>query len=90
MVNGFFIHDEAVKAIKFLHPELKHGTDYLVLMGIEEGRQWIPASDAWIEWWDAQETQPSIEYLKQIFIENNLENWSATTQQPKSSGTQNL
>jgi hypothetical protein len=90
MINGFFIHDEAIKAITFLHPNLKHGSDYLVLMGLEENRKWIPASDAWIEWWDAEEVQPTIEYLKQVFIDNDLANWNLVTQQPQTQGTQDL
>lgn len=73
MTNDFFIHDQVVKAINFLYPHLKHGTDYLVLMGVEEGRKFIPASDAWIEWWDATEPQPTIEYLKQVYADNDLE-----------------
>lgn len=90
MINGFFIHDEAIKAITFLYPNLKHGIDYMVLMGIEEGRKWIPASDAWIEWWDAEEPQPSIEYLKQVFIENDLVNWNPITRQPMTEGLNEL
>lgn len=90
MINGFFIHNEAIKAISFLYPKLTHGEHYLVLMGIEEGRKWVPASDAWIEWWDAEEPQPSIEYLKQVFIDNDLENWNLVNNQPQSSGTQEL
>jgi hypothetical protein len=90
MINGFFIHDEAIKAIKFLYPHLNHGVDFLVMMDLEEGRKWIPASDAWIEWWDAEEPQPSIEYLKQVFVENNLENWNPVNQQAQSNGTQDL
>lgn len=90
MINGFFIHDEAIKAITFLYSNLKHGSDYLVLMGLEEGRKWIPASDAWIEWWDAEEAQPTIEYLKQVYVENDLDNWNPVNQQPMTNGLNEL
>jgi hypothetical protein len=89
-MTNYFIHDDAIKAIKYLYPNLEHGVDFLVLMGIEQGRKWIPASDAWIEWWDVEVSQPSIEHLKQVFIDNDLGNVELVNQQPESTGTQEL
>jgi hypothetical protein len=88
---SFFTHDQAVKAITFLYPEVKHGLDYRCLMQVADTPKFIPMSDAWIEGWTAEGIeQPSIEYLKQVYAENDLDNWSAITQQPITQGAQTL
>lgn len=61
----FFTHDQMAKAIKYLHPELDHGRDYIVLMGIE--RDGTPASDAWIESWSTMLPRPSVQDLKDAY-----------------------
>jgi hypothetical protein len=58
----FFIHDDALKALQITHPDLVHGKDFMVFMGIEEDG--TAASDAWIERWKADVPQPTIESLK--------------------------
>ena len=61
----FFTHDQAIKAITFQYPTLKHGIDYLVVMKVQSGRgPVIPLEDAQIAWWDATETHPTIESLE--------------------------
>jgi len=85
---SFFIHDDAVKALRFLHPELQNGVHYTVFMGVE--RDGTPASDAWIELWASDVPQPSIEALKQVYADNNLAAVSLHTGQPIVSGTQTL
>jgi len=88
---SFFTHDQAVKAITFLYPEVKHGWDYRCLMEVADTPKFIPMSDAWIEAWTAEGIeQPSIEYLKQVYADNDLDNWSAITQQPSIQGAQTL
>lgn len=77
----FFIHDQAVKTIKFLYPALQHGWDYRCLMSVADTPKFIPLSDAWIEAWTAEDIeQPSIEYLKQVWLDNNLQDWVAPNQ----------
>jgi len=88
---SFFTHDQAVKTITFLYPSVKHGWDYRCLMEVADTPKFIPLSDAWIEAWTAEGIeQPSIEYLKQVYAENDLDNWSAVTQQPSIQGAQTL
>jgi hypothetical protein len=58
----FFIHDDVLKALQITNPDLIHGKDFMVLMGIEEDG--TAASDAWIERWKADAPQPTIESLK--------------------------
>ena len=60
-------------------------------MEVADTPKFIPMSDAWIEAWTAEGIeQPSIEYLKQIYADNDLDNWSAITQQPSIQGAQTL
>jgi hypothetical protein len=88
---SFFTHDQAVKAITFLYPHLKSHWDYRCLMEIADTPKFIPLSDAWIEGWTAEGIeQPSIEYLKQVYADNNLDNWDDVTQQPSIQGAQTL
>ena len=86
----YFIHDQVVKTIKFLYPDVQHGNDYRCLMQVADTPKFIPLSDAWIEAWTAEGVeQPSIEYLKQVWAENNLSNWVAP-KQPTVQGAQTL
>jgi hypothetical protein len=88
---AFFTHDQAVKAITFLYPNIQNNWDYRCLMEVANSPKFIPLSDAWIESWTAEGIeQPSIEYLKQVYAENDLDNWSAVTQQPSIQGAQTL
>ena len=70
----FFTHNQAIKAVTFMHPALKHGKDYMVVMEVQPGRAnpSIPVADAMIAWWDAPDTEPTIAALKAICIENNI------------------
>jgi hypothetical protein len=90
MANTFFTHDEAIKAITFLYPDLVHGLDYMVLINLEQKLRWTPASDAWIDRWENENPQPTIEALKKVYLDNNLANWNPVTNQPETQGTQTL
>lgn len=88
---SFFVHDQVVKAVTFLYPHLKCHWDYRCLMEVADTPKFIPCSDAWIEGWTAEGIeQPSIEYLKQVYADNDLDNWSEATQQPSIQGAQTL
>jgi hypothetical protein len=88
---NFFTHNQAVKAISFLYPEVKDGIHYRCLMYVADNPEFIPMSDAWVENWTAEGVeQPSIEYLKQVYADNDLDNWSAITRQPSIQGAQTL
>lgn len=88
----YFTHDQVVKTLKFLHPEIKHGWDYRCVMNVADVPKFIPLSDAWIEAWTAEGIpQPSIEYLKQVWVDNNLASVVvAGTAQPVNTGAQTL
>ena len=87
----FFTHIQAVKAISFLYPELKDGKHYRCFMYVADDPDFIPHSDAWIENWKAEGIpQPSIDYLKQVYVDNDLDNWSMFTRQPITQGAQTL
>jgi len=86
----YFIHDQVVKTINFLYPNIQNGNDYRCLMNVADTPKFIPLSDAWIEAWTAEGVeQPSIEYLKQVWVENNLSAW-ASPDQPTTTGSQTL
>jgi hypothetical protein len=88
---SFFTHEQAIKAITFLYPQVKHGWDYRCVMEVADTPKFIPLSDAWLEAWTAEGIeQPSIEYLKQVYADNDLDNWSAVSQQPTTTGAQTL
>ena len=84
---SYFTNDMLVKTVKFLFPQFVHGVHYVAFMGIE--RDGTPASDSWIETWDSSEQMPSIEVLKQTYIDNDLANVSLSGQ-PISQGAQTL
>jgi hypothetical protein len=87
----FFTHDQVVKTVSFLYPGVKNGWDYRALMEVADSPKFIPMSDAWIEAWTAEGiAQPSIEYLKQVWAENDLENWADPNNQPTVDGAQTL
>lgn len=88
----YFIHDQVVKTLKFLYPQVEHGWDYRCVMSVADTPKFIPLSDAWIEAWTAEGIpQPSIEYLKQVWAENNLASWAFPgAQQPTVEGAQTL
>jgi hypothetical protein len=90
MENNFFTHDNAIKAITYLYPNLVHGLDYLVLMGLEEKLKWTPASDSWIDRWENENPQPTIDELKKVYYDNNLSVWNPVTNQAETQGTQTL
>jgi hypothetical protein len=86
----YFIHDQVVKTLKFLYPQIEHALDYRCLMSVADSPKFIPLSDAWIEAWTVSDIeQPSIEYLKQVWIEQDLSSWSAPNQ-PTVEGAQTL
>jgi len=58
----FFIHDDVLKALQITNPDLIHGKDFRVFMGINEDGS--AASDAWIERWKADVPEPTIASLK--------------------------
>ena len=88
---SFFTHDQIVKTITFLYPNLKSNWDYRSVMSVADSPKFIPLSDGWIEAWTVEGIeQPPIEYLKQVYADNNLDNWSAVTQQPSVQGAQTL
>jgi len=83
----YFTNEMMIKTVKFLYPELKHGIDFVVFMGIEQDG--TPISDSWIESWLTSKEMPSIEVLKQTYIDNNLVNASFSGQ-PSTQGAQTL
>jgi hypothetical protein len=79
---SFFTHAQTAKAIAFLYPQVKNGWDYRCVMEVADTLKFIPMSDAWIEAWTAEGIeQPSIEYLKQVYADNDLDNWNAVTRE---------
>ena len=76
---SFFIHRQAVAAIQFLYPELINNIDYIVVMEIDKSKPITgsgsqPLADCFIaEWRTTAHEQPTIEYLKQVFADNNLD-----------------
>lgn len=89
---SFFTHIQVIKTIAFLYPHLQHGRHYLAPMYVADEYDFVPHSDAWIERWRTDEPEPTIEYLKQVYAENDLDNWSppktANNNQPSITGTQ--
>lgn len=86
----FFTHDQVIKTLKFLHPQIEHGTDYRCLISIADSPKFIPLSDAWIEAWTVEDVlEPSIEELKTAWVERNLVSWAAPNQ-PTIEGAQSL
>jgi hypothetical protein len=87
----FFTHDQVVKTVSFLYPDVKNGWDYRALMEVADSPKFIPMSNAWIEAWTVEGiSQPSIDYLKQVWAENDLENWADPNNQPTVQGAQTL
>lgn len=91
---SFFTHEQVIKTIAFLYPHLQHGKNYLAPMYVADEPEFIPHSDAWIERWRASEPEPTIEYLKQVYAENDLDNWAppkpVDANQPEITGTQTI
>lgn len=75
---SFFIHRQAIAAIQFLYPDLKNNVDYIVVMEIDRSKPksesgGFPLADCIIaEWRTEAYPQPTIEYLKQVYTDNNL------------------
>lgn len=90
----FFIHQQAVAAIQFLYPDLKNNIDYIVIMKIDDklpmtGNGGEPIEDCFIaEWRIIEHPQPTIDYLKQVYADNNLNMNDITKKQPTTTGTQ--
>jgi hypothetical protein len=84
---SYFTNEMMIKTVRFLFPEFEHGQHFVVFMGIEPDG--TPASDSWIEEWRSSEPMPSIQVLKQTYIDNDLANFSFSGQ-PISQGAQTL
>lgn len=95
----FFIHKQAVCAIEFLYPDLVNNIDYIVVMEIDKSQPMNnhgsePLADCFIaEWRTTAHPEPTIDYLKQVYIDNNLDinamaKAAPTTTQPNTTGTQ--
>jgi hypothetical protein len=95
---SFFIHKQAVAAIQFLYPELVNNIDYIVVMKIDKTQPItadgsVPLEDCFIaEWRTTSHPEPTIEYLKQVYSENNLDTKTLakpapTSAQPATTGT---
>lgn len=76
----YFTHDQMIRGIKKLHPELVHGKDYLVIMGIEPDG--TAASDAWIDRWPSGISVPTLQEVKDAY-EEALAEQPTPVQQPE-------
>ena len=61
-MSEFFTGTNIAQAMRLLHPSLVSGKDFSAVMGINEDG--TPASDAWIERWQSELPEPSIDELK--------------------------
>ena len=90
----FFTHSDIVKSMRVLHPSLTSGINFLAVMGINDDG--TPASDAWIENWRSEISEPSIDELKAAVAVMDLSMLplfapvGAAANQPTSTGLQPL
>ena len=69
----FFTHEMLAKTVSFLYPSAVPMVNYRPCMYVADSLQFKPLSDAWIEAWEVDGVeQPDVEYLKRVYVENNL------------------